>query len=140
MVYNYRVFAIQCTKNNKKYIGITTTENGNNLLKWMINQNKSDQSKFKELAESVKVNGFGSHIVIRLKEVFDNKHDAEQKSYAVQCMYKEKDELMNTDIINPEREQCNCGQFVKKVFMDIHKEKYCNCKLQDEIEEQIKLL
>ena len=83
--------------------------------------------KFYGIGMSISAHGLADHQLVLLKEVYENKDTAEQILYQKQVRISNDGKLINTNFVNPDKEQCpNCGKKIKKVFMDAHIEKYCS--------------
>lgn len=120
----YTIYMISNTKNNKVYIGLTTSPN--NMMYWLLKKNKENGS-YKSLAESVKQDGISCHTYHRTNKVFDNKDDGEQALRNYQLKLHEKGLLINDVIVETEKYTCqHCNKTLKVCYKDKHEELYCS--------------
>lgn len=117
----YEIYIIKCQETGLIYSGCTASKNINyNPLKFFLEKNKQDSTKYKKLCKSIIDNGIESHIVQRTG-VKGTKEECELKIYD---KFKNVENL--SELVSPERYDCdNCGMRIKKIYQDVHNEKYC---------------
>lgn len=130
----FRLYVIKNKTNDKYFTGVTSSEN--NLMYWLLRQYKSDNKKYTELGESINEFGIKNHIYSVVK-TFNNKEEADMQNFTLQTNLQKDNKLINSLIINPEREVCaGCGYKIRKVFMEKHLE-YCKNKINKEVSDMI---
>lgn len=132
----YRVYIIKCTTTGCAYFNFTSSKIPSfNPLRFLYNANKRDPTRYVKLAESIKTNGYNNH-----KSMFVGsftKDNAQEKVYNMQKAFLDKNpdkSLNDNEPISSEKETCeSCGQTYRKVFHDVHLEKYCKNRIFDDM-------
>lgn len=135
----FRMYIIKCTATGHCYINYTGSQDLDfKPISYISRTIKTNNDKYKKLAESFKTHGIKKHRCIVYKEMY-TKEEVEDKAYKVQSLYynNNPDKYLN-DLppISPEKETCDfCGKKYRMALRDIHLEKYCDSTVfQDENE------
>ena len=121
----YYVVAIKCTKDNSYYLCVSNRETAN-TIKYFIDVNRTNKTKYVKFNEKVKEFGRGSMICSRLLTKYSDKESAEWFVYNKLQTLNEQGKMLNDNIINPTRIECDgCGKLIRQELLAAHKEKYC---------------
>jgi len=135
----YFIYVVKSNE-GKFYVGKSTSKaKWYNPCSYFLDQHKKDHSKYEILGKSLLKHGVKGHKVSILydRELFSIE-EAEHKVFDLVKQLESKGKSLNGQVVNPEREQCeDCGKRIKKIYMQEHKDNYCEFKIRDELSELI---